>query len=234
MFTSGQSYLASLLFSVATIVIGVPTAIKIVNWVATMYKGKISWDTPMLYAMCFIFMFSIGGLTGLFHIALGVSVHLHDTYFVVAHFHYVMMGGTVMGMLAGLHYWWPKMFGVMYNEKLGRIGAFLMFIGFNVTFGAQFVMGNLGMPRRYYEYADRFQPLHIVSTVGSWFIAASFLLMGSYFIYSLFRGKKAPANPWNAKSLEWTIASPPPTENFLSDPVITDPYPYGTPTAGRH
>ncbi|MCC6277589.1 MAG: cbb3-type cytochrome c oxidase subunit I [Oligoflexia bacterium] len=233
MFTSGQSYLASLLFSVATIIIGVPTAIKIVNWVATMYKGKVSWETPMLYAMAFIFMFSIGGLTGLFHISLAVSVHLHDTYFVVAHFHYVMMGGTVMAMLGGLHYWWPKMFGVMYNECLGKIGAALMFIGFNMTFGSQFIMGNLGMPRRYYDYAERFQPLHQVSTVGSWFIAASFLLTMSYLIYSLFKGKKAPANPWDAKSLEWTIASPPPTENFLTDPVVTEPYPYGTPNKAR-
>jgi cytochrome c oxidase subunit 1 len=227
MFVSGQSYLASMLFSVATIIIGVPTAIKIINWVVTMYKGNVSWDTPMLYAMCFIFMFSIGGLTGLFHIALAVSVHLHDTYFVIAHFHYVMMGGTVMAMLGGLHYWWPKMFGRMYPEKLARFACLLMFIGFNTTFGSQFILGNLGMPRRYYDYLPRYQPLHILSTVGSWFIGTSILITFSYLLLSLRKPKDAPANPWGAKSLEWTIPSPPPIENFTTDPVITEPYPYG-------
>jgi cytochrome c oxidase subunit 1 len=232
MFVSGQSFLSSLLFSMATIIIGVPTAIKIINWVVTMYRGSITWATPMLYAMCFIFMFSIGGLTGMFLIALSVDVHLHDTYFVVAHFHYVMMGGTVMAMLAGLHYWWPKMFGRMYPEKLGRVGAALIFFGFNVTFGAQFALGYLGMPRRYYNYLPRYQPLNQLSTFGSWFIGSGFILTFSYLIWSLFKGEKAPANPWGARGLEWDIQSPPITENFPTPPVIYDPYPYGTPAAG--
>ncbi len=232
MFVSGQSYLSSLLFSVATIIIGVPTAIKIINWTVTMYKGHVSWETPMLYAMSFIFMFSIGGLTGLFLIALSVDVHLHDTYFVVAHFHYVMMGGTVMAMLAGLHYWWPKMFGKMYPEKLGKFACLLIFIGFNTTFGSQFTLGYLGMPRRYYNYQPRFEPLNQLSTLGSWFIGAGFLITFSYLIWSLFKGQKAPQNPWGAKSLEWEIPSPPPVENFEHEPKITEPYPYGIPAHG--
>jgi len=227
MFVSGQSYLASMLFSVATIIIGVPTAIKIINWTVTMYKGHVSWDTPMLYAMSFIFMFSIGGLTGLFLIALSVDVHLHDTYFVVAHFHYVMMGGTVMAMLGGLHFWWPKMFGKMYPEKLARFAAFLVFMGFNITFLPQFVLGYLGMPRRYYNYEPRYQGLHQLSTLGSWILASGLILTFSYLLVSLWRGKKAPANPWNARGLEWMIPSPPPVENFTTEPVIFDAYPYG-------
>lgn len=233
MFVSGQSYLASFIFSLMTIIIGVPTAIKIINWTATMYKGKVSWYTPMLYAMSFIFMFSIGGLTGLFLISLSVDVHLHDTYFVVAHFHYVMMGGTVMAMLAGLHYWWPKMIGKMYPEKLARFACGLMFIGFNVTFLSQFWLGYLGMPRRYFNYEPQYQPLHELSTYGSWMVGGAFLIVFGYLIWSAFRGEKAPANPWNARSLEWTIASPPPTENFITDPVIEEPYNYGTTTEGR-
>jgi cytochrome c oxidase subunit 1 len=234
MFVSGQSYLASMIFSWATIIIGVPTAIKIVNWTVTMYKGKISWDTPMLYAFWFIFMFSIGGLTGLFLIALAVDVHLHDTYFVVAHFHYVMMGGTVMAMLGGLHYWWPKMFGKMYNERMGQIAAWFIFMGFNVTFLPQFALGYLGMVRRYYDYSPRFQPLNIASTVGSWLLGVGFIIIIVNFTISLLRGKKAPANPWNAKSIEWTIPSPPPVENFETDPVIEEPYNYGTKPANSH
>ena len=192
-----------------------------------MYKGHVSWDTPMLYAMSFIFMFSIGGLTGLFLIAISVDVHLHDTYFVVAHFHYVMMGGTVMAMLGGLHYWWPKFWGKMYPEKLARFGAFLVFLGFNLTFLPQFVLGYLGMPRRYYNYEPRYQPLHIMSTIGSWILASGILLTFGYLLWAIKHGRKAAANPWGAKSLEWQIPSPPPTENFLTPPVITDPYPYG-------
>lgn len=234
MFTSGQSYLSSFIFSLATIIIGVPTAIKIINWVVTMYKGIVSWLTPMLYAMNFIFMFTIGGLTGLFLISLSVDVHLHDTYFVVAHFHYVMMGGTVMALLAGVYYWWPKMFGRMYNEFAGKVSAVLMFIGFNMTFLPQFQMGFLGMPRRYFNYDPMYQIYHQISTVGSWFICASFVVTIGTLIYSLFAGAKAPMNPWGARSLEWTIPSPPPTENFTSDPVITDPYPYGDKTKSGH
>ena len=228
MFVSGQSELASLLFSVLTMLVAIPTAIKVFNWTATLYKGSISLKTPMLYALSFLFMFTIGGLTGLFLAALSVDVHLHDTYFVVAHFHYVMMGGTVMGLLAGLHYWWPKMFGKMYNEWSGKISWGLIFVGFNMTFFTQFFLGYLGMPRRYYDYPPQYAGLNMISTVGSWFLLAGFLLMFFYFIRSLFKPEKAPMNPWGGKTLEWQIPSPPTTHNFDETPTVTGkPYDYG-------
>ncbi|OGP06148.1 MAG: cytochrome c oxidase subunit I [Deltaproteobacteria bacterium GWA2_38_16] len=228
MFVSGESQWANFLFSLLTMLVAIPTAIKIFNWTATMYKGSIHLQTPMLYALSFIFLFTIGGLTGLFLAALSVDVHLHDTYFVVAHFHYVMMGGTVMGFLAGLHYWWPKMFGRMYPEILGKISWFFIFVGFNVTFLPQFYLGKLGMPRRYHEYAQNFTFLNQVSTVGSWLINVGFLLMFAYLIYSLFKGKKAENNPWGAKTLEWQLPSPPTMHNFDETPqVIEGPYQYG-------
>ncbi|MBI4411901.1 MAG: cytochrome c oxidase subunit I [Deltaproteobacteria bacterium] len=228
MFVSSQSPLANFLFSLLTMLVAVPTAIKVFNWTATMYRGSIWLQTPMLYALAFIFLFTIGGLTGLFLAALSVDVHLHDTYFVVAHFHYVMMGGTVMGLLAGLHYWWPKMFGRMYPEGWGKLSCSLIFIGFNLTFLTQFFLGKMGMPRRYHDYLPQYAPLNMASTVGSWFIGAGFLIMFTYFIWSLFKGAKAPANPWDAKTLEWTIESPPTTHNFHKEPVVTTgPYEYG-------
>lgn len=229
MFLSSQSPLANMLFSVLTMLVGVPTAIKIFNWTATLYKGSISLKTPMLYALSFIFLFTIGGLTGLFLAALSVDVHLHDTYFVVAHFHYVMMGGTVMGLLAGLHYWWPKITGRMYPELCGQISAFLVFIGFNITFLPQFVSGTHGMPRRYHDYAPEHAIYNLISTVGSWFIATGLFFMAGYFIWSLFKGEKAPANPWGGKTLEWQTSSPPPLHNFEGPvPEITcGPYEYG-------
>ncbi|MDO8527819.1 MAG: cytochrome c oxidase subunit I [Deltaproteobacteria bacterium] len=228
MFVSGQSELANLLFSFLTMFVAIPTAIKIFNWTATMYKGSIQLKTPMLYAMSFIFMFTIGGLTGLFLAALSVDVHLTDTYFVVAHFHYVMMGGTVMALLAGLHYWWPKMFGKMYPEKAGQISWALIFIGFNVTFLPQFVLGYLGMPRRYYDYPVQYATLNLISTVGSWFLLAGFSLMAIYLIRSFFKGEKASANPWGGKTLEWQIPSPPTIHNFDAIPSVTGkPYDYG-------
>jgi cytochrome c oxidase subunit 1 len=175
----------------------------------------------MLWAMSFLFLFSIGGLTGLFLGMLSVDIHLHDTYFVVAHFHYVMMGGTVMAFLGGLHHWWPKMTGRMYNEKLARFSVVFVFIGFNITFFSQFILGSRGMPRRYYNYIDQFQPLHAFSTVGSWLIGAGFMIMLVYLLASLKNGPRAPKNPWGGISLEWETASPPITENFHETPEMT-------------
>jgi cytochrome c oxidase subunit 1 len=147
MFVSGQSVLAGSIFSAITFLIAIPTAIKVFNWITTMYKGKIHLDTPMLYALAFLWVFTIGGLTGIFLAVMNVDIHLHDTYFVVAHFHYVMMGGAITALMGGIHYWWPKAFGRMYNEKLGRIASLLVFAGLNITFFPQFIMGTRGMPR---------------------------------------------------------------------------------------
>ncbi len=224
MFVSGQSNLAGMIFSFLTFLVAIPSAIKVFNWTATMYKGSVWLATPMLYALSFLFLFGIGGLTGLFLGALATDVHLHDTYFVVAHFHYVMFGGTVMGFLGGLHYWWPKMFGRMYSERWGRIAALLVFVGFNVTFFAQFVMGSKGMPRRYYNYLPEFTPYHVISTLGSYLLGAGFLIVLVYLIHSLVKGKPAPANPWGAATAEWQTTSPPPHDNFTRDPVVDDPY----------
>lgn len=228
MFVSGQSDLANFLFSILTMLVAVPTAIKVFNWTATMYRGSIWLQTPMLYALSFLALFTIGGLTGLFLATLAVNVHLHDTYFVVAHFHYVMMGGTVMGLLAGLHYWWPKMMGRMYPEVWGRTSAILIFLGFNVTFLPHFILGKDGMPRRYHDYLPQYTMWNQISTFGSWMIAFGFIIMAVYLIRSLFVGERAPNNPWGAKSLEWTTPSPPPTENFETVPTVTsDPYEFG-------
>jgi cytochrome c oxidase subunit 1 len=179
-------------------------------------------------------LFSIGGLTGMFLGALATDIHLHDTYFIVAHFHYVMMGGTVMAFLGGIHYWWPKMFGKMYSERCGRIATILIFIGFNVTFFTQFILGAKGMPRRYHSYLDQYQPLHAMSSYGSWIMGLGFLIMFTYLIYSLFKGQKASGNPWGALTLEWSNSSPPPPENFDTPPVLTHgPYDYDRVTAPR-
>jgi len=224
MFTSGQSDLITVIFSALTFSVSIPSAIKVFNWLATMYKGRIQLDTPMVYALSFIVLFSIGGLTGLFLGALATDVHLHDTYFVVAHFHYVMFGGTVIAFLGGLHYWWPKMTGRMYNESLGRVAALLIFLGFNVTFFTQFVMGSHGMPRRYFDYLPQFTIYHQISTLGSYLMAIGFFLCGAYLVHSLYRGEAAPANPWGANSLEWHTPSPPPHDNFEHTPEAGDPY----------
>ena len=228
MFVSGMSSKASIVFSFLTFFVAVPTAIKVFNWIATMHKGSITFESPMLYAMTFIFLFVIGGLTGMFLGALATNVHVHDTYFIVAHFHYTMMGGTVMGLLAGMHYWFPKMTGRMLDEKTARVAWLLMFIGFNVTFFTQFVLGFEGMPRRWAQYPARYQGLNIVSTVGSWILAAGTLVMFWNFARGLFKGEPAPPDPWKALTLEWRTASPPPTENFAGIPVVTD-WPYGYP-----
>jgi cytochrome c oxidase subunit 1 len=224
MFTSGQSKLSSIVFSALTFSVSIPSAIKVFNWLATMYKGSISLATPMCYALAFIFLFSIGGLTGLFLGSLATDVHLHDTYFVVAHFHYVMMGSVLIAFLGGLYYWWPKMTGRMYNETWGRIGALLTFVSFNMAFFPQFVMGARGMPRRYYNYLPEFQFYHQVSTVGAMLLGIGLAIAGGVLLHSLFRGAKAPANPWGAASLEWECSSPPPHDNFAQTPTAHDPY----------
>jgi cytochrome c oxidase subunit 1 len=232
MFTSGMSPLANAIFSFLTFFVAIPTAVKVFNWIATLYKGSITFESPMLYALTFIFLFIVGGLTGPFLGAMATNVQLHDTYFVVAHFHYTMMGGTVMGFFAGLHYWFPKMTGKMLNEKVARAAWALVFVGFNVTFFTMFVVGTRGMPRRYAEYLPKFHAENVISTIGSVVLAAGILLMCWNFLQGLRKGAPAPANPWRALSLEWKAASPPDTENFHEIPVVTEwPYGYGTPKA---
>jgi cytochrome c oxidase subunit I len=226
MFVSGQSSLGSVVFSALTFSVAIPSAIKVFNWLSTLYKGYIRLETPMCYALSFISLFAIGGLTGLFLGALSVDVHLHDTYFVVAHFHYVMMGGTLVAFLGALHYWWPKMTGKMYNEVLGRIVSGIIFVGFNTTFLPQFVLGTRGMPRRYYDYLPQFEALHRLSSVGAFTLGIGFLIMASYLFHSIFKGKAAPANPWGGNTLEWKCSSPPPHDNFADEPGAPEPYYY--------
>ena len=227
MFVAGMSEYSTMVFSALTFLVGIPSGVKVFNWVTTLYKGSISLKSPMLYALGFIFLFTIGGLTGLFLAMLAVDVHLHDTYFVVAHFHYVMVGGTVIAFVGGLHYWWPKFTGKMYNEGMARAAFALVFIGFNVTFLSQFVLGSRGMPRRYYDYLPEFQSLHQVSTIGSWILGLGFLVMLVMFIQSLQQGKDAPRNPWGSAALEWQTPTPIPFHNFVDQPVITrGPYDY--------
>jgi len=220
MFVSSQSVYASMVFSFLSFLVAVPSAIKVFNWTATLYKGSISYDTPMLYAFGFIGLFTIGGLTGTFLATLGFDVHVTDTYFVVAHFHYIMVGGTMMAYLGGLHYWWPKMTGRMYPELWARLSALVIFLGFNLTFFPQFIMGYLGMPRRYHAYPEEFQVYHVLSTAGASVLAVGYLIPAVYLIWSLRYGKPAPDNPWNATGLEWQTTSPPPPENFDITPVV--------------
>lgn len=227
MFTSGQSELAATIFSFLTFFVGIPSGIKVFNWVATLYKGSISFQTPMLYAFSFLFLFTIGGLTGIVLGALSVDIHLHDTYFIVAHFHYVMMGGTVMAFLGGIHYWWPKIWGRMYNEMWAKISCGLIFIGFNMTFFTQFIMGSQGMPRRYYTYVDQYQPLHAFSSYGSYVLGLGFIIMAVYLIHGMLKGKPAGSNPWGALTLEWEMQSPPLEHNFVETPTLKHgPYDY--------
>jgi cytochrome c oxidase subunit 1 len=227
MFVAGQSKLSSLIFSFLTFFVAVPSAIKVFNWMSTLYKGQIKVCTPFLYALWFLILFTIGGLTGIFLGTLGVDVHLTDTYFIVAHFHYVMVGGTVIAFLGGIHYWWPKMFGRMYDEFWGMIASTLVFIGFNVTFIPQFIMGSQGMPRRYYNYLPQYHSMHLLSTIGSWIMALGLVITAIYLIRSLFVGAPAGKNPWASLSYEWLTNSPPPTFNFDETPVITHgPYDY--------
>jgi len=224
MFVSGQSALANFIFSALTFSVAIPSAIKTFNWIATMYKGSIKLDTPMTYGLSFILLFGIGGLTGLFLGSLATDVHLHDTYFVVAHFHYTMMGGVLIAFLGALHYWWPKMFGRAYSERWGKIASLLVFVGFNLTFIPQFVMGSLGMPRRYFNYDERYTAYHQMSSIGAYLLAIGAIIIMVYLIHSLFRGKRVAANPWGSATLEWQCASPPPVENFAVQPTAGDPY----------
>ena len=226
MFVSGQSPLATVIFSALTFSVSIPSAVKVFNWLATMYKGSIKLETPMVYALSFIFLFGIGGLTGLFLATLATDVHLHDTYFIVAHFHYTMMGGVVIAFLAGIFHWWPKMFGRMFSQKWGNIGAVVIFIGFNLTFFSQFVMGSKGMPRRYYTYPPEFEIYHQLSTLGSYILAVGLFMAAGVLLHSLLAGRKAPANPWGAATLEWQAASPPSHHNFDGPLILTDPYDY--------
>ncbi|RNC82890.1 MAG: cytochrome c oxidase subunit I [Phycisphaera sp.] len=249
MFTS-QGELAAMVFSFLTFFVAIPTAVKVFNWIASLYKGSITFTTPMLYVFAFLFLFSIGGLTGLPLGTLSTDLHLHDSYFVVAHFHYVMFGGTVIAFLAGIHHWWPKMFGRMYSEKGGALGCALVFIGFNMTFFTQFFLGTQGMPRRYASYVDEFTLLHQISTYGSLILALGFVVHLVVFLHSLFLGEKAPQNPWGGLTLEWETETPPIEHNFHHEPVLThgpydfdevvppgwDPkdYPLPEPTPGGH
>lgn len=224
MFVSGQSDFSNFVFSFLTFLVAVPTAVKIFNWTATLYKGKITITTPMLYALTFIFLFSIGGLTGLFLGSLSTDVHLTDTYFIVAHFHYVMMGGTVMALLGGFHYWWPKIFGRMYNEAGAKFAWFFVFVGFNLLFLPQFWMGSHGMPRRYYNYPAQFEIAHKLSTVGAFLTAFGLFVHFAILIYAAKKGPKVTVNnPWDAKTLEWTVECPPTLHNFHSQPIVTEP-----------
>jgi cytochrome c oxidase subunit 1 len=225
MFVSGQSELAGVIFSFLTFGVAVPTAIKVFSWVATLYGGSIRYTTPMWYMMCFLWTFTIGGLTGMYLSTMSVDVHLHDTYFVVAHFHYVMVGGTVVAFLGGLFHWWPKMVGRMYNETTGKISALLVFIGFNVTFLTQFFLGHQGMPRRYYAYLPEYEVLHQVSTIGSYILGVGLFFVLYSLLMALKTGERAGPNPWNAVSLEWQTASPPIEHNFKTIPHVTgSPY----------
>jgi len=227
MFVSGQSVYAGLIFSILSFLVAIPSAVKVFNWTATMYKGSISYRTPMLYAFGFIGLFTIGGLTGLFLATLGVNVHVHDTYFIIAHFHYIMVGGAIMGYLGGIHYWWPKMSGKLYPEAWARFAALVVFIGFNLTFFPQFILGYLGMPRRYHAYPPEFQVLNVMSTAGASILGVGYIIPMIYLAWSMRYGRNAPPNPWGSTGLEWQTPSPPPTENFKEPPIVTeDPYVY--------
>ncbi|MBK7292817.1 MAG: cbb3-type cytochrome c oxidase subunit I [Holophagaceae bacterium] len=221
MFTSGMSGMALMLFSLLTMVVAVPSAIKVFNWVSTLYKGSIDFQPPLLFALTFIFLFCIGGLTGVMQGALAINVHIHDTYFIVGHFHYVMFGGTGMALFAALLYWFPKMWGKMYSKKAIYASWFPMFIGFNMLYFGMMILGMMGMPRRYYVHLPQFHTMHVVATVGSWLLILGLLMFFGALLYAIFKGEKAEDNPWGGVTLEWTIPSPPPLENFEEIPTIT-------------
>ncbi|HEY9899078.1 MAG TPA: cytochrome c oxidase subunit I [Pantanalinema sp.] len=234
MFVSGQSVYAGLTFSLLSYLVAVPSAIKVFNWTATLRRGQITFETPMLYILGFIGLFLIGGLTGLFLAALAVDVHVHDTYFVIAHFHYIMVGGMVAAYLGGIHFWWPKLTGRMYSEPLGRFAAVTLFVGFNLTFFPQFILGYLGMPRRYHVYPPEFQVLNVLSSAGATILAVGYLFPLFYLLWSLKYGPIAGPNPWRAKGLEWRTSSPPPSDNFVETPVVTEEaYAYSLEEADR-
>jgi cytochrome c oxidase subunit 1 len=234
MFVSGQSVYAGLVFSILSYLVAIPSAIKVFNWTATLYKGSISFDAPMIYALGFVGLFMLGGMSGLFLAALALDVQLTDTYFVVAHFHYIMVGGSVTAYLAGIHFWWPKITGRMYPARWAQFAAVLIFLGFNFTFFPQYLLGIEGMPRRYHEYAPQFTTLNVLSSAGAVILAMGYLLPLVYLGWSLVRGARAPQNPWRATGLEWTVPSPPPTENFATQPhVDEEPYAYPPVAASR-
>ena len=223
LFVAGISPYSAVVFSFLSFAVAIPSAVKTFNWTATLYQGAIWWRAPMMYVFGFIGLFLIGGLTGLFLASLGLDVHLHDTYFVVAHFHYIMVGGAIMGFMAGLHFWWPKMTGRMYSDGMATLAALLIFVGFNLTFLPQFILGYLGMPRRYHVYPEEFQVLNVLSSAGASILGVGYALTAMYFIYSLFRGERAGANPWRATGLEWNnTESPPIAENFTEMPVVNE------------
>jgi cytochrome c oxidase subunit 1 len=227
MFTVGMSDTGMFVFSLLTFLVSIPSAIKVFNWIATLYKGSIALDVPMLWILSFIVQFSIGGFTGLMLGALALNIHVQDTYFVVGHFHYVMFGGTGFGLFAAMHYWFPKMFGRMYFKKPAVLSWALVTVGFNVLYFPFFILGYMGMPRRYYDYLPEFQIYHVISTVGSWILALGLLILVINLVVALRRGARAPANPWGGETLEWKVPSPPPHENFHEIPVITTgPYDY--------
>lgn len=226
MFVSGQTELVSMIFSFLTFLVAIPSGVKTFNWIATMYKGSVAWNTPMMWAFNFLFLFNIGGLTGLYLGTLSVDVHLHDTYFVVAHFHYVMMGGTLMTFVGGIFYWWPKMTGKMFDDRLGVLSAVIVFFGFNLTFFTQFFFGSQGMPRRYYQYIQQFELGHKVSTIGAYLLLLGFLVAAWALVKSLLSGEKAPANPWGMTTMEWTHAATPPVEHNFIDQPVCDRGPY--------
>ena len=238
LFVSGQSELVGVIFSLLTFAVAVPTAIKVFSWVATLYGGSITYNTPMWYALMFLWTFTIGGLTGLYLATIAVDVHLHDTYFIVAHFHYVMMGGLVVAFLSGLYHWWPKITGRMYDEASGKLGALLTFIGFNITFGTQFFLGHQGMPRRYFAYLPEYTTMHQISTYGSYILGIGLLVAGYSLATALRKNApKAGSNPWKAVSLDWQTSSPPIEHNFHDTPHVTGS-PYDFPeidkSAGGH
>ncbi|MCF8229904.1 MAG: cytochrome c oxidase subunit I [Bacteroidales bacterium] len=226
MFTSGMSGPARIIFSILTFLVAIPSAIKVFNWTATLYKGSIEINTPLLYTLAFIFQFSVGGLTGLVVGALAADVHIHDTYFVVGHFHYVMFGGTGFAMFGALHYWFPKIWGKMYNTLVAKVGFTILFIGFNVLYFPMFVLGLLGMPRRYYDYLPEFTLWNQVSTVGSWILATGLIIVIINLINAYRKGAKAPVNPWGGVTLEWQVKSPPPLHNFDRMPIVSEDGPY--------
>jgi cytochrome c oxidase subunit 1 len=230
MFVAGQSIYASLIFSALSFLVAIPSAIKVFNWTATLYKGSISYQAPMLYALGFIGLFTMGGLTGLFLASLAVDVHVSGTYFIVAHFHYIMVGGAVMGYMGGIHFWWPKITGRLYPDGWARFAALVIFVGFNLTFFPQFMLGYLGMPRRYATYPQEFQVLNVMSTAGASILAVGYAMPLVYLIWSMRYGPVAGPNPWRAKGLEWETPSPPPTENFEETPIVTEEaYAYNDP-----
>lgn len=222
MFVSSQSLYAGMAFSILSFLVAIPSAIKVFNWTMTLYRGSISFEAPMIYVLSFIALFTIGGLTGLMLATLSVDVHVHGTYFVVAHFHYIMVGGMVTAFMGGLHYWWPKISGRLYPEKIAQFAAIILFVGFNLTFFPQYILGYLGMPRRVHEYAPEFQIYNVLSTAGASILAAGYLLPLVYFLRSLRNGRRATANPWNATGLEWKTSSPPPKHNFRETPIVTE------------